>query len=85
MSISSFFISRLREPSTWRGFILLATALGVSISPELSEAIVALGLAFAGGVAVVTPDRLPEPMPTIAAADTTGHDNYSERRPGFDL
>ena len=57
-----YLISRLREPSTWRGIILLAAALGLSIRPDLAEAIVALGLALAGGVAVATPDRMPERM-----------------------
>lgn len=51
-----FLLNRLREPSSWRGVILLLTALGVHIRPELGEAIIALGMALAGGVAVVTPD-----------------------------
>ena len=49
-----YIIDRFREPSTWRGIVLLATALGVSISPELGEAIVSAGLAAAGLIAVAT-------------------------------
>jgi hypothetical protein len=54
-----FFLNRLREPSTWRGIIMLATALGMAIKPDLAEAIITLGIALSGGVAVATPDRLP--------------------------
>ena len=50
----NFVLERAQEPSTWRGIVLLATALGVSISPELGEAIVSAGLAAAGLIAVAT-------------------------------
>lgn len=36
------------------GIVLLATALGVSISPEIGEAVVSAGLAAAGLIAVAT-------------------------------
>jgi hypothetical protein len=49
--------ARLKEPSTWRGVILLLTAVGVPIAPAMGEAIIAVGLALAGGVGVVTPDK----------------------------
>ena len=49
--------ARLKEPSTWRGMILLCTAFGVPIAPQMAEAIVAVGLALAGGVGVVAPDK----------------------------
>lgn len=49
-----YLIDRMREPSTWRGLVLLATALGVSISPEMGEAIVSAGLSVAGIIAVAT-------------------------------
>lgn len=55
-AIFRYFLSRLKEPSTWRGIIGLLTALGVYIKPEIGEAIIALGMALAGGVAVLTPD-----------------------------
>lgn len=45
---------RLREPSTWRGFILILTAIGVPIAPELADAIVTAGLGVAGLVGVVS-------------------------------
>lgn len=58
-------MARLREPSTWRGLIALATAFGVVIRPEVADALIALGLALMGGVNVVTHDPvLPRPAPT---------------------
>jgi len=50
----NYLVSRLSEPSTWRGLSLLATALGVQIAPELQGAIVAAGIAVAGLVGVAT-------------------------------
>lgn len=49
---------RAAEPSTWRGLIVLLTALGVALTPEQHEAVVALGLALAGLVGVFFPDEL---------------------------
>ena len=52
-----YLLDRLGEASTWRGIIMLLTALGVSIKPELQESIVSTGLAIAGFVGVVTKDK----------------------------
>jgi hypothetical protein len=38
----------LKQESTWRGFILIATALGARMAPELQATIVSLGLAIVG-------------------------------------
>ncbi len=48
---------QLKQPSTWRGFALLATASGVSISPEQAHAIVALGATLAGAIDVFKNDE----------------------------
>ena len=53
----AFILARLQEPSTWRGLILIVTALGANVKPELGEAIVTAGLMLAGLVAVAFPDR----------------------------
>jgi hypothetical protein len=50
----SYVIDRLKEPSTWRGLIMLATAFGVNISPDLSNVIISVGVGGAGLVGVVT-------------------------------
>lgn len=44
----SYFLDRLKEESTWRGLIALATALGVKLRPEWQDAIVSAGLAGIG-------------------------------------
>lgn len=51
-----YLLSRLQEPSTWRGIVLLATAMGIPIQPELLEPIIATGLAVTGLIGVVTQD-----------------------------
>lgn len=52
-----YILERAKEPSTWRGLILLLTAAGVPIAPGLAEAIITTGLALAGLVGVVSPDK----------------------------
>ncbi|MGF1529010.1 MAG: hypothetical protein ACFCBW_19820 [Candidatus Competibacterales bacterium] len=43
---------RLREPSTWRGVIVILSVLGITLSPEQQHAIIATGIALAGLVEV---------------------------------
>jgi hypothetical protein len=57
--MKDYIKARLKEPSTWRGIILILTAAGVPIAPQMGEAIICIGLALAGGVGVVTPDKKP--------------------------
>ena len=52
-----FLGKRLREASTIRGALLIATAAGVYIEPEKQEAIVAFGLGLAGIIGVFFPDQ----------------------------
>ena len=52
-----YIIARVKEPSTWRGFILLLTAMGVPVAPHMAEAVVTAGLGLAGLVGMVTRDR----------------------------
>jgi len=46
----------LNEPSTWRGFVSILAALGISISPDQLEAIVMAGLAVSGAIGVFCKD-----------------------------
>jgi hypothetical protein len=46
----NYLLDRLNENSTWRGILLVCTALGVSISPQHQEAIVAAGLGIVGAI-----------------------------------
>ena len=49
-----YFIERIKEPSTWRGIILLFVAFGCNISPEQQEAIITVGLTIVGFIGAVT-------------------------------
>lgn len=44
--------NRLQEKSTWRGIVTALTALGVTLNPEQTGAIVTLGVALAGAFEV---------------------------------
>ena len=52
-----YLINRLMELSTWQGIIAIVTGFGVSLSPELGEAIAILGVAVFGVVSVITKER----------------------------
>jgi hypothetical protein len=53
--MKQYILDRAKEPSTWRGLILVLTAIGVPIAPAMADAIVAAGLAVAGLIGVATP------------------------------
>lgn len=59
-----YILDRLQEPSTWRGIVLLLTALGVSFSPDAQEAIISVGLSIAGLIGILTKDQKTPPAPT---------------------
>jgi hypothetical protein len=47
-----YILDRLAENSTWRGAILICTAVGLRLEPEHQEAIVAAGLGLVGAINV---------------------------------
>lgn len=53
----NWLIARLKEPSTWRGIILLLTVCGLKLQPDQQEAIIAAGLAVVGLIGVFTKDE----------------------------
>jgi hypothetical protein len=55
--MKAYVLERMKEPSTWRGLVLLLTALGVPLAPGVSDAIIAAGLGLAGLIGAVMPDR----------------------------
>jgi hypothetical protein len=55
--MKQYTLDRMKEPSTWRGVILLLTAIGVPIAPAMAEAIISVGLAVAGVIGVAAPDK----------------------------
>ena len=46
-------LGKLSENSTWRGLVLIATAVGLKLDPEQANAIIAAGLAVVGLVNVL--------------------------------
>jgi hypothetical protein len=53
MNILNIVLQRLSENSTWRGIILVATALGVKLDPELQNQILVAGLGLVGLINVI--------------------------------
>ncbi len=53
----NWWLARLREPSTWRGLVWLATVAGLSLRPDQMEAIVTVGMALAGLLGVFLRDE----------------------------
>ena len=52
----AYILAQLNQSSTWRGLTLVATASGIGVKPEHSEAITAAGLLVAGLIATLFPD-----------------------------
>lgn len=55
-AILPFILARLKEPSTWRGLIGIATAAGATVQPEVATQIITVGIALAGAVGAFTAD-----------------------------
>lgn len=55
--MKAFILERGKEASTWRGLVALLTAVGITVSPEQGEAIIALGLAVIGAIGVFFADK----------------------------
>ena len=55
--MKTYVLERLKEPSTWRGIVLLLTAAGVPMAPGVADLVVAVGLAVAGMIGTVMPDK----------------------------
>lgn len=53
----NWMMKRLREPSTWRGLVWLATVAGLSFRPDQAESIVTAGMALAGLLGVFLADE----------------------------
>lgn len=55
---AKYLLERLKEPSTWRGIIMIGVAAGLHITPDMANTIIAVGVGLAGLVGVVTPDKV---------------------------
>lgn len=56
-NFKAYLIAQLQQPSTWRGLVLVITAFGVKLAPEMMDAIVFAGLLLAGGIGAAFPDK----------------------------
>jgi len=56
-TIITYLIARGRERSTWLGLVGLLASVGVTLQPELRDAIVSIGIGLASGIAVLTADK----------------------------
>jgi hypothetical protein len=54
--LKCYALARAQEASTWRGAVLLLTAAGTQIKPEMQELIVAAGIGIAGALGALFPD-----------------------------
>ncbi len=57
----TYLLERLKEPSSWRGLVMLATSVGLGLSPEQANAIIAVGTAVAGAIGVFAPNKVGKP------------------------
>jgi hypothetical protein len=53
MNAINYILARLSENSTWRGILLVATAAGLKLEPELQNQILAAGLGLVGLINVL--------------------------------
>ena len=51
-----YVVNRAKDASTWRGVVMLLTAVGLKITPEMADAIISVGIAVAGLVGILLPD-----------------------------
>ena len=54
-----YFLNRLKEPSSWRGIVLILTICGISLDKDQQEAIMVAGLALVGLIGAFAPDKPP--------------------------
>lgn len=57
MKIVNLVLERLSENSTWRGLILVSTALGLKIEPALQEQILVAGLGLIGVINILRKEK----------------------------
>jgi len=78
-----FFLARLKEPSTWRGIVMLLTGFGVAFTPDQANAVVAVGVAIVGLIGVFTADQ-PKLPPKPEGQPERPSDSQPGTEPEFD-
>lgn len=67
-----WIVSRMKEPTTWRGLIGILAGLGVAIDPHQAAIILAVGVGLAGFIGVVSKDPKNIPADIEAALAALG-------------
>ena len=57
MPFFKWIIGRARERSTWLGLASLGAAIGITFTPTQLDAVVAVGMAIAGTIAIFSADQ----------------------------
>jgi len=73
-TILNWLGSRLSERSSWLGLTAILTSVGVTVSPDMQNIIIQMGIAIAGLVAFLTEDTAAVavvPATTTTTATTT--------------
>ena len=79
----NWLLRRLREPSTWRGLVWLATVAGLSLHPDQAEAIVSAGMALAGLLGVFLVEK--ESVPALPPIELQGRADAGDAGAGADV
>jgi len=79
----NYALARAREPSTWRGLVMLIAGSWAVTHREQAEAIIAVGVTLAGAIGVFVADDpdVPIPTPPGGVCDTAGADNPEHMQP----
>jgi len=55
--VMGYVLARMAEASTWRGVVVIITAMGVHLSPDQVAGILTAGLGLSGLVGVMFADK----------------------------
>jgi hypothetical protein len=57
MNFIEYLLERLTENSTWRGIILLLTAIGINFTADQTAVIASAGLSLVGAINVIRKEK----------------------------
>lgn len=56
-AIMTWLADRMREPSTFHGLNIILVAAGITMKPEMLQAIITMGMAISSVILIVTEER----------------------------
>lgn len=57
MKALDYILARLSEASTWRGLVFVASAAGIVLDPDKTNAIAAAGMAIVGAINIFRKEK----------------------------